>query len=129
MLTEMERFRGIFIVGTNMIQRLDQAALRRFSFRLHFDYLLNEGKEVFFNTYFTAPMGLPELKAEEKNALFAIENMVPSDFRNTRQQFFYLEDEGLSNSEIIEALATEVASRTSGANYKGLGNIVNKMGF
>ena len=60
-----------------MIQRLDQAALRRFSFRLHFDYLLNEGKEVFFNTYFTAPMGLPELKAEEKNALFAIENMVP----------------------------------------------------
>lgn len=129
LLTEMERFRGIFIVGTNMIQRLDQAALRRFSFRLHFDYLLNEGKEVFFNTYFTAPMGLPELKAEEKNALFAIENMVPSDFRNTRQQFFYLEDEGLSNSEIIEALATEVASRTSGANYKGLGNIVNKMGF
>lgn len=129
LLTEMERFRGIFIVSTNMIQRLDQAALRRFSFRLHFDYLLDEGKEVFFKTYFTDPMGLPELTDEEKRSLFAIENMVPSDFRNVRQQFFYLEDSALTNSEIIEALATEVASKTSGSSYKGLGNIVNKMGF
>jgi SpoVK/Ycf46/Vps4 family AAA+-type ATPase len=37
LLAEMERFRGIFIVGTNLIQKLDNAALRRFSFRLHFD--------------------------------------------------------------------------------------------
>ena len=129
LLSEMERFRGIFIVGTNLIQKLDQAALRRFSFRLHFDYLLNEGKEIFFNTYFTHPMGLPALSDEEKKKLHAIESMTPSDFRNVRQQFFYLADENLSNAEIIEALEAEITSKTSGSNYKGLGNVVNKLGF
>lgn len=129
LLTEMERFRGIFIVSTNLIQRLDQAALRRFSFRLHFDYLNNEGKECFFNTYFGRPMELPELTENEKKRLFAIDNMTPSDFRNVRQQFFYLQDESLSNMEIIEALETEITSKTSGSNYKGLGNVVHKMGF
>ena len=129
LLTEMERFRGIFISSTNLIQRIDSAALRRFSFRLHFDYLTDEGKEIFFKTYFSRPMGLPELSENEKRQLFAIEQMTPSDFRNVRQQFFYLEDENLSNSEIIEALETELESRTSGANYRGLGNVVNKLGF
>ena len=129
LLSEMERFRGIFIVGTNLIQKLDQAALRRFSFRLHFDYLTNEGKEIFYNTYFIKPMNLPELGETEKERLFAIDHMTPSDFRNVRQQFFYLEDENLSHNEIIEALETEITSKTSGSSYKGLGNVVQKMGF
>ncbi len=129
LLSEMERFRGIFIVGTNLIQKLDQAALRRFSFRLHFDYLNDEGKEIFYNTYFVKPMNLPKLNEEEKQKLFAINSMTPSDFRNVRQQFYYLDDEKLSNNEIIEALETEITSKTSGTSYKGLGSVVNKMGF
>lgn len=129
LLSEMERFKGIFIVGTNLIQKLDQAALRRFSFRLHFDYLTDEGKEIFFNTYFTKPMELPVLNEEEKKKLYSINSVTPSDFRNVRQQFFYLADENLSNTEIIEALATEITSKTSGTNYKGLGSVVNKLGF
>ena len=128
LLAEMERFRGIFIVGTNLIQRLDQAALRRFSFRLHFDYLTEEGKEIFYRTYFR-PLHVPELTESEKKALDGIGQMTPSDFRNVRQQFFYLEDSSLTNGEIIEALAAEVASRTSGSSYTGLGKIANRMGF
>ena len=129
LLTQMEKFKGIFIVSTNLIQKLDQAALRRFSFRLHFDYLLNEGKEIFFDTYFTKPLKMKKLNDEEKKKLFAIDQLTPSDFRNVRQQFFYLQDNNLSNTEIIEALETEVASKTSGSNYKGLGSVVHKMGF
>lgn len=129
LLAEMERFRGIFIVGTNLIQKLDQAALRRFSFRLHFDYLTDEGKEIFYNTYFVKALNLPELNESEKKRLFAIESMTPSDFRNVRQQFFYLNDDNLNNTEIIEALETEIAGKTSGTKFKGLGNVVNKMGF
>lgn len=128
LLSEMERFRGIFIVGTNLIQRLDPAALRRFSFRLHFDYLTSEGKEIFYRTYFK-PLNMPELTDSEKKSLHDIDQMTPSDFRNTRQQFFYLEDSNLTNAEIIEALAAEVASKTSGSNYTGLGKIATRMGF
>ena len=69
------------------------------------------------------------LTEEEKKKLYAIESMTPSDFRNTRQQFFYLNDEKLSNGEIIEALAAEVTGKTSGSSYRGLGNVVSKMGF
>ena len=125
----MERFRGIFIVGTNLIQKFDPAALRRFSFRLHFDYLTNEGKEIFYKTYFTCPMHLPELSAKERERLSAIASMTPSDFRNTRQQFFYLEDTCLSNMEILEALETEIAGKNAGTQYKGLGSVMNKIGF
>ena len=128
LLSEMERFRGIFIVGTNLIQRLDQAALRRFSFRLHFDYLTSEGKEIFYRMYFK-PLRMPELTESEKKSLHEIDQMTPSDFRNVRQQFFYLEDSELTNAEIIEALSAEVASRTSGSRYTGLGKIANRMGF
>ena len=128
LLAEMERFHGIFIVATNLVQRLDQAALRRFSFRLHFDYLTPDGKEKFYRTYFD-PLHLPELTEQEKKALYGIDQMTPSDFRNVRQQFFYLMDSELTNAEIIDALGAEVASRTSGSNYKGLGNVVQKMGF
>ena len=100
----MERFWGIFIVGTNLIQRLDQAALRRFSFRLHFDCLTSEGKEIFYRTYFK-PLRMPELTEQEKKSLHDIDQMTPSDFRNVRQQFFYLEDSEFTNAEIIEALS------------------------
>ena len=129
LLTEMERFRGIFIVSTNMIQKLDQAALRRFTFRLHFDYLANEGKEIFYRTYFTVPFGLAELSEEEWKSLFAIEQMTPSDFSNTRRQFFFLQDSKLSNEEILEALRTEIAGKRAEGSFKGLGEIVNRIGF
>jgi hypothetical protein len=72
---------------------------------------------------------MPELDESEKNALFAIDSMTPSDFRNVRQQFFYLNDKNLTNMEIIEALKIEIAGKKSGSSFKGLGDVVNKMGF
>ena len=37
MLTQMEAFDGIFIASTNLAERLDNASLRRFDFKLRFD--------------------------------------------------------------------------------------------
>lgn len=42
MLTQMESFEGILIASTNLMEGLDQAALRRFDFKAKFDYLLPE---------------------------------------------------------------------------------------
>jgi hypothetical protein len=36
MLQGMERYNGIFICTTNLLDRLDQAALRRFTFKIRF---------------------------------------------------------------------------------------------
>ncbi|AOA56918.1 AAA family ATPase [Acinetobacter larvae] len=38
-LVQMEGFNGVLICTTNRFEDLDQAALRRFDFKLHFDYL------------------------------------------------------------------------------------------
>lgn len=42
MLTQMEAFNGIFIASTNLMRNLDQAALRRFDFKIEFAYLRGE---------------------------------------------------------------------------------------
>lgn len=42
LLTQMEHFDGLFICSTNLIDRLDRAALRRFAIKLRFDYLRAE---------------------------------------------------------------------------------------
>ncbi len=128
LLAEMENFNGIFIVSTNLIQRLDPAALRRFTFRLHFDFLDHAGKEVFYRTYF-GPLGAPALSPEDLRALHNIERLTPSDFRNVRQQLFYLENEGLSGREIVEALRQEAQSRDSQGCYRGLGEERHGIGF
>ena len=128
LLTEMENFNGIFVVSTNLIQKLDPAALRRFTFRIHFDYLDNTGKEVFFRTYFGGK-DLPEFTDDERAALHAIDRLTPSDYRNVRQQLFYLNNVCLTNAEIIEALKAEAQSRDSQGEYKGLGEERHGIGF
>ncbi len=128
LLTEMENFNGIFAVSTNLIQKLDPAALRRFTFRIHFDFLDDAGKEIFYKTYF-APLNAPELTEADKAELHAIERLTPSDYRNVRQQLFYLEDDALSAKEIIDALRLEAQSRDSYGSYKGLGEEKHGIGF
>ncbi len=39
MLTQMEAFSGVFIASTNLMEGLDQAALRRFDLKVKFDFL------------------------------------------------------------------------------------------
>lgn len=41
-LTQMESFSGIFIASTNLMDGLDQAAMRRFDIKAYFDYLKPE---------------------------------------------------------------------------------------
>lgn len=42
MLTQMESFSGIFVASTNLMDSLDQAALRRFDAKLKFGYMSHE---------------------------------------------------------------------------------------
>jgi hypothetical protein len=48
MLQGMERFRGVFICTTNLMDQLDAAALRRFAFKVQFLPLRREQREAMF---------------------------------------------------------------------------------
>ncbi|BFQ92948.1 MULTISPECIES: hypothetical protein [Gallibacterium] len=45
MLTQIKKFEGLLIVSTNLIDNLDLAALCRFDFKLHFEYLEPEQRK------------------------------------------------------------------------------------
>jgi SpoVK/Ycf46/Vps4 family AAA+-type ATPase len=48
MLQQMERFGGVFICTTNLMDRIDQAALRRFTFKLQFQPLTQAQRGAMF---------------------------------------------------------------------------------
>ena len=50
MLQGMERFDGIFVCTTNLLDRIDQAALRRFTFKIRFKPLTAAQRERMFVT-------------------------------------------------------------------------------
>ena len=101
LLHQMENFKGVMIGATNFSANLDAAVLRRFTFKLEFDYLDETGKKLFFERMFDT-----RLTASEAAKLAAIPRLAPGDFRTVRQSFFYLGGD-VTNAERIEALERE----------------------
>ena len=114
-LHQMENFDGVFIAATNHAGRLDEAVIRRFTFRLAFDWLACEGKRHFWKVFFGS-----ELSEAEGAELDAIPQLTPADFRNVRQRFFYL-DRSASNAEHLAALREEVAVKARDATESHIG--------
>lgn len=104
MLTQMESFPGIFIASTNLMDDLDQAALRRFDLKLKFDFLLSDQAWSLFNRCCTAlELTLPENSL--KRTLDRLSNATPGDFAAImrRHRFKPLQ----SAHEMISILADE----------------------
>lgn len=101
LLHQMENFNGVMIGATNFMDNLDQAILRRFTFKLQFDYLKEDGKKLFFERLFKS--SLSESEAAE---LAAVPNLAPGDFRTVRQSMYYLGGD-VTNAQRISALVKE----------------------
>lgn len=115
LLQQMEDFDGIMVAATNFSTNLDPATMRRFTFKLEFGYLEDDGKKRFFERFFKTPLGQDEMKA-----LASIRNLAPGDFRTVRQELFYLGDE-VSNMDRIEALREECARKKEGMGHGRIG--------
>lgn len=100
-LQQMEAYNGIFIAATNLRTRLDQAIMRRFTFKVEFDYLADEGKQHFFEHFFKTP-----LTEVENLMLQRISCLTPGDFRTVRQSLYYL-GETVTNTDRLNALRRE----------------------
>jgi transitional endoplasmic reticulum ATPase len=117
LLHQMENFKGVMIGATNFLQNLDPAIMRRFTFKLHFDFLTDEGKQLFFQRMFHAT-----LTPEELHRLQNIPNLAPGDFRTVRQSLFYYGGE-ITNTQRLDTLEQEAAvkERTSFAPKTAIG--------
>ena len=119
LLQRMESFGGVFIAATNYLQNLDPASIRRFTFKLAFDYLDRDGKVQFFRKMFKT-----EPTPEDADELDAIAHLVPGDFRTVRQSLFYL-GATATNADRLAALRRESDMKRHG----GLAVSAQPIGF
>ncbi len=105
MLQGMERFAGIFICTTNLMDRIDQAALRRFAFKIRFRPLTLPQRERMF---VTEALGgdAAKLNAEARARLAKMEHLCPGDFAAVKRQVEILAAQ-LTPEEFLEQLEAE----------------------
>lgn len=78
MLTQMENFRGIFVASTNLMDSLDEAAMRRFDACIRLDYLgSHQAWDMFLAMATEMALPTPETLRSRLNAL---RNLTPGDF-------------------------------------------------
>jgi SpoVK/Ycf46/Vps4 family AAA+-type ATPase len=116
LLYRMENFNCVMIGATNFIKNLDQATLRRFTFKLEFDYLNDDGKKIFFERMFKQ-----SLPPEEELRLRAIHNLAPGDFRTVRQGLYYLNPQEITIADLLDGLERESAMKNGGEKTKTIG--------
>ena len=105
MLQGMERFPGIFICTTNLFEDIDEAALRRFTFKIRFQPLLPEQRERMFTT--EALDGQADaLTAEHRQRLARMTELAAGDFAAVRRQVEIL-GERFDPDEFLSQLEAE----------------------
>jgi transitional endoplasmic reticulum ATPase len=116
MLTQMEAFPGIFIASTNLMDRLDQAALRRFDAKIRLDYLA-PAQAIAMLRACCQDLGLDAPTPEEDATVGRFGNLAPGDFAAlVRQNRFRTVG---SASQLVGLLKAEVALK--GGNRRSIG--------
>jgi SpoVK/Ycf46/Vps4 family AAA+-type ATPase len=105
MLQGMERFNGIFVCTTNLMESIDQAALRRFTFKIRFKPLTREQRERMFVVEALAG-DAAALTPDCAKRLAKLEQLCPGDFAAVRRQVEILA-ETLAPEEFLAQLEAE----------------------
>lgn len=105
-LTQLESFEGIFIASTNLMDGLDQAALRRFDHKVRMDYL-RPGQAWGLLLMKLAEWGITMTEADTcRRRLDALARLTPGDFSVlARQHILSPYRDALA---VVEALAEEL---------------------
>jgi SpoVK/Ycf46/Vps4 family AAA+-type ATPase len=105
MLQGMERHNGIFICTTNLLESLDQAALRRFTFKIKFMPLTREQRETMFVVEALAG-DASLLTGAVSERLGKLTQLCPGDFAAVKRQVDILAAE-FSTEEFLSQLEAE----------------------
>ena len=79
MLTQMESFPGVFIASTNLMEGLDQAALRRFDLKVKFDFLQPEQARELLRRH-CIQLSIAAPLPEHDSRLIHMPRLTPGDF-------------------------------------------------
>jgi SpoVK/Ycf46/Vps4 family AAA+-type ATPase len=117
MLAGMERFAGVFVATTNLFEQLDEAALRRFTFKIRFLPLTASQRERMFVAEALGGDAAACTDAHRAR-LGALDALAPGDFAAVRRQAEVLAtalepDEFLAQLEAEHRVKPEVRQRRS----------------
>jgi transitional endoplasmic reticulum ATPase len=119
-LTQMERFRGLLICTTNRLSGLDQASIRRFNYKIKFNYLTPGGSIVFYQKLLS-PLVKNPLPIKVEASLKNITDLAPGDFKIVRDRFSFIPEEKINHLELVLALKAEADLKRSLEGKKVLG--------
>lgn len=100
MLTQMESHEYPFVCTTNLLDTLDEASLRRFTFKIRFDFLTTEQVNYAIEHFFNI-----------KNAEVNIKGLTAGDFATVKKKTDFLEVNNID--EIVQMLQEEVKVKKS----------------
>jgi SpoVK/Ycf46/Vps4 family AAA+-type ATPase len=115
----MERFDGIFVCTTNLLDRLDQAALRRFTFKIKFMPLTPVQRERMF---LIEALGgdAAGLTTERQQRLARLPQLCPGDFAAVKRQTDIL-GVAFSADEFLDQLEAEHRIKPEVRESRGMG--------
>ncbi len=119
MLQQMERFAGIFICTTNLMDRIDQAALRRFTFKIRFKPMSAEQRRRMF---VQEALGgdVSQLSAPMIERLDRLDQLCPGDYAAVRRQVTIL-GEDFSAEDFLQQLEAEHRIKPEVRESRGIG--------
>lgn len=116
MLTQMESFSGIFIASTNLMDGLDQAAVRRFDLKVKFDYLKADQAWQLLLRQCSA-LGLAAPETAQRHQLDRLCKLTPGDFAAVARQHRFRPV--ASAAMLVAALEGECALKQGGRGAIG----------
>ncbi len=119
MLQGMERFNGIFICTTNLLERIDQAALRRFTFKIRFKPLTVVQREAMFVTEVLGG-DAARLGGDLRVRLAVLDQLCLGDFAAVRRQAVILATE-MDAPEFLAQLEAEHRIKPEVREARGMG--------
>lgn len=111
MLTQMESFSGIFIASTNLVEGLDQAALRRFDLKVKLDCLRPEQAWELLLRHCDS-LGLPLPSEALQFRLHGLRSLTPGDFAAVVRQHRFRPF--TSASHLVAALESDCGLKQGG---------------
>ncbi len=117
MLQGMERFTGIFICTTNLFLDIDEAALRRFTFKIQFKPLTPAQRERMFMAEALASVAP---NAEQCQRLAALDALTPGDYASVKRQVDIL-GEAFDPDEFLSQLEAEHRVKPEVRHLRGMG--------
>lgn len=120
LLTQMEAFDGLFVASTNLVDTLDAASLRRFDFKIRFDWLTRDQRRAMLTRLCPHDDDLDEAWT----ILDRVQQVAPGDFANVLRQL-RVTGEPATALGVAALVAKEVAlkpgSRTRVVGFTGNG--------